>query len=548
MRPTKDRTARRMPLRHRRHRRARAGNVPAHAAAARRRAAAAPSSSTTSSASASGSASPATGATPASRGTRRSTPAARPTRPPSNWNPLDTGQLRDRHAGARSTSRCTCTTRSRARTTRGSPPATQTAGWKGNTYVINVRSGVKWSDGQALTGADVAYSINLARTNAADPYSTNVATVASATASGNTVTVTFKGTPGYTEFTDYLWKAPVLPQARLVQGPRQPDRDLRQHQPRRHRPDDAGHLQHPGGRVPDQAELVGHQRARPVSFKFKYLVDVVNGSNEPGARPADRGRHRLVEQLPARHQPADVGGRRQLRLHAQDLLLERRSHYMLSANTVWLEPNTSVAPMSNVNFRKAMAVRAQPVGDRADGVRRHRRRRPTRRACCPRSPASSTRAWSARTRPPTTRPRPSRTWPQSGYNGQTITLQVPQGWSDWMDAHHRHQGRAEGGRHQGRRSSTRSPTAHGQRRPTATTTCAGQQRWPRLHPVELLPAGVRAADRRRSSPLSSTGSGSTRRRTGRWCSRRPPYRADRHRQAGLDLLPAGDGLPSPRSR
>ena len=88
---------------------------------------------------------------------------------------------------------------------------TATAGWKGNTYVINVRSGVKWSDGTALTGADVAYSINLARKNAADPYSANVATVANATASGNTVTVTFKGTPGYTEFTDYLWRAPVLP-------------------------------------------------------------------------------------------------------------------------------------------------------------------------------------------------------------------------------------------------------------------------------------------------------------------------------------------------
>ena len=65
----------------------------------------------------------------------------------------------------------------------------------------------------ALTGADVAYSINLAMKNSADPYSTNVATVASATASGNTVTVTFKGTPGYTEFTDYLWRAPVLPEA-----------------------------------------------------------------------------------------------------------------------------------------------------------------------------------------------------------------------------------------------------------------------------------------------------------------------------------------------
>ena len=33
----------------------------------------------------------------------------------------------------------------------------EASGWQGNTYVINVRSGVKWSDGQPMTAADVAY-------------------------------------------------------------------------------------------------------------------------------------------------------------------------------------------------------------------------------------------------------------------------------------------------------------------------------------------------------------------------------------------------------
>ena len=67
-------------------------------------------------------------------------------------------------------------------------------------------------DSEYFKDYNITYSINLAVGNAADPYSANVATVKTATASGNTVTVTFKGTPGYTEFTDYLWKAPVLPQ------------------------------------------------------------------------------------------------------------------------------------------------------------------------------------------------------------------------------------------------------------------------------------------------------------------------------------------------
>jgi peptide/nickel transport system substrate-binding protein len=198
--------------------------------------------------------------------------------PPANWNPLDTGNyatgtqgliyeplfLYDPQKGTYDPWLAT---------------GDINAGWKGNTYVINVRPGVKWSDGQALTGADVAYSINLARTNATDPYSANVSTVATAVASGNTVTVTFKGTPGYTEFTDYLWKAPVLPQHVWSKFPASQIAT------------DAN--AHPVGTGPMtldtyNAQEVAYQTkpgwwgasALGLSFKFKYLVDVVNGSND----------------------------------------------------------------------------------------------------------------------------------------------------------------------------------------------------------------------------------------------------------------------------
>jgi peptide/nickel transport system substrate-binding protein len=154
----------------------------------------------------------------------------------------------------------------------------EAAGWKGNTYVINVRQGVKWSDGQPMTAADVAYSITLAAQNAADPYSANVATVKSATASGNTVTVTFKGTPGYTEFTDYLWKAPVLPQhiwSKIPASKIATDANTK-----------------PVGTGPMTLDTANTQEvayqtkadwwgtaALGLSFKFKYLVDMVNSSN-----------------------------------------------------------------------------------------------------------------------------------------------------------------------------------------------------------------------------------------------------------------------------
>ncbi len=85
--------------------------------------------------------------------------------------------------------------------------------WSGSTYTISVRNGVKWSDGTPLTGADVAYSIGLAKTNPAVPYSNLGQFIQSVTSSGNTVTVNFTSPPPYTAWQRYLWNQPVLPKA-----------------------------------------------------------------------------------------------------------------------------------------------------------------------------------------------------------------------------------------------------------------------------------------------------------------------------------------------
>src|SRR6516164_10263394 len=115
--------------------------------------------------------------------------------PPTNWNPLDVG---NDATGTQGLVYETLFLYDPIKSTY-TPWLASAGSWNGNTYTITVRSGVKWSDGQPLTGADVAYSINMARTNVADPFATNVTTGQSATASGNTVTVKFKGTPGYTD-------------------------------------------------------------------------------------------------------------------------------------------------------------------------------------------------------------------------------------------------------------------------------------------------------------------------------------------------------------
>jgi peptide/nickel transport system substrate-binding protein len=390
-----------------------------------------PSSSSSSAPSASGSASAASGGGTATSFPRNQTVYTSGTAysPPSNWNPLDTGAYA---TGTQGLIYEPLYLYDPVKGTYESWLATGdlSSGWKGNTYVINVRPGVKWSDGTALTGADVAYSINLARTNATDPYSSNVATVANATASGNTVTVTFKGTPGFTEFTDYLWKAPVLPQHIWSKYP-------------------ASQIAtnanaHPVGTGPMtldtyNAQEVAYQTqpgwwgtsALGLSFKFKYLVDVVNGSNDQELGQLTAGDIDWSNNfLPGINQLISaVGGNAGYSLKTY----YPSSPYMLSANTVWLEPNDSVAPMNNVNFRKALAYALNPTviaqtvyGGIAKAAN------PT--GLLPTLSSFVNQGVVAKDAP-TYNPNLAKQYlAKSGYSGAAITLQVPQGWSDWMDA------------------------------------------------------------------------------------------------------------------
>ena len=104
-----------------------------------------------------------------------------------------------------------------------------------------------------------------------------------------------------------------------------------------------------------------------LSFKFKYLCDSVNGSNN-------------VELSALLSNDLDwsnnfLPGINTLKVIGGDSFLQTyypKAPYMLSANTAWLEPNTSKAPMNNVNFRKALAYGINPRGSRERRLQRHR--------------------------------------------------------------------------------------------------------------------------------------------------------------------------------
>jgi peptide/nickel transport system substrate-binding protein len=344
--------------------------------------------------------------------------------PPANWNPLDTGNF--------------------ATGTQGliyeplflydpihnkyDPWLATSGNWSGDTYTIQVRSGVKWSNGTPLTGADVAYSINLARTNTSDPFNSNVATVTGATASGNTVTVKFTSSPGYTAWQDYLWKAPVLPEA--VWSKLSATAQI------------TGANKNPVGTGPMlldtySAVQVAYKdnsnwwatKQLGLSFKFKYLVDVVNGSNnvELSALTAGNidwsnnflpGINELVSGLNGN---AGYGFK----------TYYPKSPYMLSANTVWLEPNTTRAPMNNVNFRKAMAYAINPaaiVSQVYGGITKAAS--PT--GLLPNLDSYINQSVVSKYGFSYNPALAKKNLAASGYKGQALTLEVPDGYTDWM--------------------------------------------------------------------------------------------------------------------
>jgi len=347
--------------------------------------------------------------------------------PPTNWNPLDVGNYA---TGTQGLIYEPLFLYDPIKGTYDPWLASAPGTWSGNTYTVTVRSGITWSDGTPFTGADVAYSINLAMTNKADPFNANVSTVSSATASGNTVTVKFNGTPGYTEWQGFLWRAPILPQH--IWSKLSPSQQI------------TGANTNPVGTGPmtlasyNSQEVAYQTRsnwwatsALGLSFKFKYLVDVVNGSNnqELGALTA-----------------GDVDWSNNFLPGINNLMTALNGNagygfktyypskpYMLSANTVWLEPNDSVAPMNNVNFRKALAYGLNPAAI-AQTVYGGIASPATPTGLLPNLASAGFVSQSVVSQYGFSyNPAKAKQFlAASGYHGQAITLQVPDGWTDWM--------------------------------------------------------------------------------------------------------------------
>ena len=304
-----------------------------------------------------------------------------------------------------------------------------------STYTIVLRNDVKWSNGKPLTCTDVAYTIMLAKTNPSVPYSNLGPFIGGVSCTNATTAVVTFSSPAYTEWQNFLWHNPIINQS--VWSKMTPAAQV------------TGANAHPIGSGPmlfyaaNDQEVVYTDNPNwwatkdlGLKFHFKYLVDIVNAANpvELGQLlegNLDWSNNFLAGISSLVSSPASTGT---LNGTGGDGLLTYypTAPYMLSANTVWLEPNMTKFPMSNLNFRKALAYAINPnqiasviydnIVDPANPVGLLPNLDPFIPASVKHlefsyNPAKAKAFLAA-----------------SGYKGTAVTIQDPDGWTDWNSA------------------------------------------------------------------------------------------------------------------
>ena len=215
-----------------------------------------------------------------------------------------------------------------------------------STYELKIRQGVNWSDGQPLTADDVKFTFELGQ-KAVLNFSDLWKWLGSITKVDDR-TLDFKFTSAlYQEWDYYLYNVPMLPQHLWA------SKDLKDVA--------SGANEKPVGSgaylyfASDQTKMVWVRndnwwaiKALNLSVAPKYIVDLVNGSNENSLGLVLQGQEDLNNNYLPGISTLLQGG---YALHTYF----PAAPYHLAANTAWLDVNLQKKPMDDVAFRKALA-------------------------------------------------------------------------------------------------------------------------------------------------------------------------------------------------
>jgi peptide/nickel transport system substrate-binding protein len=214
-------------------------------------------------------------------------------------------------------------------------------------YTVEVRPGIQWSNGQAFTGKDVAFNFKLGRFPNAfwhDLYSS----LKSIKVKGLTVTFTFKGTPDYAQWQHLIWNLPMVNpgQAQTIQS--------------------AATLESYGQQTPigtGPYTLASLDPATRVVWQKKALWWAAQQKLAPSPKPAyviDLAGSCLWGWVECNSlEDIDNGYAPGINKYVESGEYQTyfpKAPYNLSANTLWLTPNTKHKPLGDKAFRRALAT------------------------------------------------------------------------------------------------------------------------------------------------------------------------------------------------
>ena len=221
--------------------------------------------------------------------------------------------------------------------------------WVGRTYVLHIRPGVKWNDGQPFTGEDVKYTFEtgkLAGSELSTMWKTGLSTIV---VKGNTVSFVFTGKPNYLDWNTNIYSWGIVPQhlwknysaTEITTG--NTDKYMV----------GTGPFTYGAGKG-TSGTLQWNRRngwwatkALGLKMPMQYLVDIHNTQNTASLQNFLKNDIDLSNNFfPGVDK--SIGGKVQT--------YYSKAPYMLSANTAWLVPNTTHAPLNDAAFRRALAM------------------------------------------------------------------------------------------------------------------------------------------------------------------------------------------------